>query len=211
MPHSTGKGFRDGNVSEALQRQLWHGSKVKEEPVHCVALGIQIPGRLSDIQVVQMAVPALAPACLQPLSTGTCLPLGLHLRFLFVWLLLGFFCGCCFFNRTSGNTCTNLTAGHFTLCSQNQELNLAICVPCESSCGLQFGDAGQGRYLFPLQRYRKGGVFVPRSEVQQKEGILRALLLQFSCWKAQVCLRQFSHSSLPENRKNILVFRQQKA
>lgn len=144
-------------------------------------------------------------------STGTCLPLGLHLRFLFVWLLLGFFCGCCFFNRTSGNTCTNLTAGHFTLCSQNRELNLAICVPCESSCGLQFGAAGQGRYLFSLQRYRKGGVFVPRAEVQQKEGILRALLLQFSCWKAQVCLRQFSHSSLPENRKNILVFRQQKA
>lgn len=54
-------------------------------------------------------------------------------------------------------------------------------------------------------------MFVPRSEVQDKEGILRAFLLQFSCWEAQICLRQTSHSSLPENGKNILVCRQQKA
>lgn len=122
-----------GNVSEmerflrwrALQRQLWHGFKVKEELVHCGALRIQIPGRLSDIQVVQMAVPALAPTCLQPLSPGACVPLGLHLRFLFVWLLPGFFCGCCFFNRTSGSTCPNLTAGRCTLCSQTPRASLS--------------------------------------------------------------------------------------
>lgn len=198
------KGFQDG----VLCRQLWHGSKVKEELVHCVALGIRIPGRLSDIQVMRMVMPVLSPTCLQPLFTGTCVPLGLHLRFLFVWLLFRFFCGCCFFNRTSGNTCPDLTAGHCTLCSQKpQELGLANCVPCDSSCGPHFRDMGQGRFLSPVQRYRKEGIFVPRSEVQDKEAILRALLLQFSCWEAQMCLRQSSPSSLPENRKN----RQQKA
>lgn len=62
-----------------------------------------------------------------------------------------------------------------------QELHLAICVPCDSPCGPQVRDAGQGRYLSPVQRYRKEGIFVPRSEVQDKEGILRAFLLQFSC------------------------------
>lgn len=132
---------------------------------------------------------------------------GLHLRFLFVWLLLGFFCGCCFFNRTSGNTCPNLTAGCCTLCSQKpQDLNLAICTPCDSSCGPHVRDTGQAG-----QRDRKEGAFVPRSDVQDKEGILRAFLLKFSFWEAHICLRQASHSSLPENRENILVFRQQKA
>lgn len=137
-----------GKVSErwsALQRQLWHGSEVKEELVHCPALGIQIPGRFPDIQVVRMAMPAPAPTCLQPLSTGTCVPLGLHLRFLFVWLLLGFFCGCCFFTRTCGNTWPNLTAGCCTLCSQNpQDLNVALCIPCDSSCGPQVRGTGGG-------------------------------------------------------------------
>lgn len=92
------------------QTQLQDGCKVKEEPVHRVPRGIQIPGNLSDIQVVRMAVsaPALQPAysffplwlmCLFLYSTGS------TWVFLFVWLLVGFFCGCCFFNRASGNTC----------------------------------------------------------------------------------------------------------
>lgn len=74
MPLSAGKGFWEEEVSEleCVHRQLWWGSKVRDELVHCAALGIQIPGRLSDTRVVQMAVPALAPTCPQPLSTGAC-------------------------------------------------------------------------------------------------------------------------------------------
>ena len=95
--------------SALQQTQLRDGCKVKEEPVHRVPRGIQIPGNLSDIQVMQMAVPALAlqPAysffplwlvCLFLYSTGS------TWVFLFGWLVVGFFCGCCFFKRASGNT-----------------------------------------------------------------------------------------------------------
>ena len=86
--------------SAPQQTQLRDGCKVKEEPVRHVPHGMQIPGNLSDIQLVQTAAPAPA---LQP--AYNCFPLWLmclsvqhrlHLGFpvclvagwVFQWLLL---------------------------------------------------------------------------------------------------------------------------
>lgn len=44
---------------------------------------------------------------------------------------------------------------------KTQELNLAICAPCDSCCAPQFRDTEQGRNLFPVQSTGRGGYLSP--------------------------------------------------
>lgn len=116
------------------QPQLPDGCKVKEEPVHRVPHGNQVPGNLSVMQVVWIAVPALAFQPLQPAHSS--FPLGLVRLFLhstgstwpwlFVWFRVGFFLGCCFFNEHLGfSRISRQDAVPFAY--KTQELNLAVC------------------------------------------------------------------------------------
>lgn len=144
---SAGKCIQDGVL---CSRQLWDGCKVKEEPFHHVPCGIQIPGNLSDIQVVRMAVPALAlqPPCLRLLPTVARVPLSvqhrLHLGFsvclvvgwVFLWLL--------FLQQSIWEHLSQISQQDAVpFAYKTQELNLTVCVPCDLSCGPQFRCAVQ--------------------------------------------------------------------